>query len=92
MYSIPPYGENYLSPAPPLFETPFITAADGTNNGQPFPHTPAPLDASPSKPGTSVDWSRLLPINGDPYYYHDNDVPFTRNYMFSIDRQLAPAW
>ena len=89
MYSIPPYGENYLSPAPPLFETPFITAADGTNNGQPFPHTPAPLDASPSNPGTSVDWSRLLPINGDPYYYHDNDVPFTRNYMFSIDRQLG---
>ena len=89
MYSIPPYGENYLSPAPPLFETPFITAADGTNNGQPFPHTPAPLDASPSNPGTSVDWSRLLPVNGDPYYYHDNDVPYTRNYMFSIDRQLG---
>lgn len=89
MYSIPPYGENYLSPAPPLFDQPFITAADGTNNGQPFPHTPAPLDASPRSPGTSVDWSRLLPINGDPYYFHDNDVPFTRNYMVSIDRQLA---
>lgn len=88
MYSIPPYGENYLSPAPPLFETPFITAADGTNNGQPFPHTPAPLDASPSKPG-NVDWSRLLPINGDPYYYADNDVPYTRNYMLSVDRQLG---
>ena len=89
MYSIPPYGENYLSPAPPLFETPFITAADGTNNGQPFPHTPAPLNASPSQPGTSVDWSRLLPINGDPYYYYNNEVPYARNYMFSIDRQLA---
>ena len=90
MYSIPPYGENYLSPAPPLFATPFITAADGTNNGQPFPHTPAPLNASPSNPGLP-DWSKLLPINGDPYYYHDNDVPYTRNYMFSIDRQLGPG-
>jgi hypothetical protein len=89
MYSIPPYGENYLSPAPPLFETPFITAADGTNNGQPFPHTPAPQNASPSNPGVNVDWSRLLPINGDPYYYYNNDVPYTRNAMFSIDRQLA---
>ena len=89
MYSIPPYGENYLSPAPPLFETPFITAADGANNGQPFPHTPAPLDASPAKPGTSVDWSRLLPVNADPYYYYDNGVPYTRNYMLSVDRQLA---
>jgi hypothetical protein len=91
MYSIPPYGENYLSPAPPLFETPFITAADGTNNGQPFPHTPAPHDASPSNPGLSVDWSRLLPINGDPYYFHDNGVPHTRNYMVSVDRQLRPG-
>lgn len=89
MYSIPPYGENYLSPAPPLFETPFITAADGTNNGQPFPHTPAPLDASAQKPGTNVDWSRLLPVNADPYYYYDNDVPYTRNYMASFERQLG---
>ncbi len=89
MYSIPPYGENYLSPAPPLFETPFITAADGTNNGQPFPHTPAPLDASPTNPGTSVDWSKLLPVNGDPYYYFDNDVPYTRNFMLSMARQLG---
>lgn len=89
MYSIPPYGENYLSPAPPLFETPFITAADGTNNGQPFPHTPAPLNASPQTPGADVDWSRLLPVNGDPYYYYDNDVPYTRNYMASFDRQLG---
>ncbi len=30
MYGVPPYGYNYLSPAPPLFDTPFITAADGT--------------------------------------------------------------
>jgi hypothetical protein len=88
MYSIPPYGENYLSPAPPLFETPFITAADGTNNGQPFPHMPAPLNASPSNPG-KVDWNQLLPVNGDPYYFHDNDVPYTDDYIVSIDRQLA---
>src|SRR5581483_1649487 len=38
MYSIPPFGYNYISPAPPLLDQPFITAADGTNNGQPFPH------------------------------------------------------
>src|SRR6202044_937286 len=32
-----PYGTTYTSPAPPLFATPFITAASGQNNGQPFP-------------------------------------------------------
>src|SRR5205814_9828156 len=42
MYGVPPYGYNYLSPAPPLFDKPFITAADGTDNGQRFPF-PSPL-------------------------------------------------
>ena len=37
MYSVPPFGFNYLSPAPPLLATPFITAATGVNNGQRFP-------------------------------------------------------
>jgi hypothetical protein len=34
MYSVPPFGFNYLSPGPPLLATPFITAATGFNNGQ----------------------------------------------------------
>ena len=37
MYGVPPFGYNYLSPAPPLMATPFITAATGVNNGQRFP-------------------------------------------------------
>ena len=68
MYGVPPYGYNYLSPAPPLFETPFITAADGTNNGQRFPQQFPPLDASPSNPVTSIDFSQFLPVNADPYF------------------------
>jgi carboxypeptidase family protein len=88
MYSIPPYGYNYLSPAPPLFDRPFLTAADGTNNGQPFPHIPAPLNASASHPGI-LDWSPLVPVNGDPYYFHDNQIPYTDDSMLSVDRQLA---
>src|SRR5712692_8116116 len=58
MYGVPPYGYNYLSPAPPLFATPFISADDGTNNGQRFPLVPPPLNASPSNPVTSVNWRR----------------------------------
>ena len=68
MYGVPPYGYNYLSPAPPLFETPFITAADGTNNGQRFPQQFPPLDASPSNPVTNIDWSQFLPVNADPFF------------------------
>jgi carboxypeptidase family protein/TonB-dependent receptor-like protein len=89
MYGVPPYGYNYLSPAPPLFETPFITAADGTNNGQRFPFPPPPLDASPSHPYSNIDWSRFLPVNADPFFANDNRTPLSENYMFSVQRELA---
>ena len=89
MYGVPPFGDNYLSPAPPLFATPFITAADGTNNGQRFPLTPPPLNASASTPVTNFDWPNYLPVNAAPYFASDNQVPFSENYMFSIRRELA---
>ena len=90
MYGVPPYGDNYLSPAPPLFETPFITAADGTNNGQRFPQQFPPLDASPSNPVTE---HRLVAVPAGqrrPVLRHDNKTPYSANFMFSIQRELAP--
>ncbi len=41
-----PYGTTYTSPAPPLFATPFVTAASGQNLGQTFPVALAPLNTS----------------------------------------------
>ena len=32
-----PIGYNYLSPAPPLFATPFINAGDGVQQTDPYP-------------------------------------------------------
>jgi carboxypeptidase family protein/TonB-dependent receptor-like protein len=90
MYGVPPYGYNYLSPAPPLFDKPFITAADGTDNGQRFPFPAPPLDASPTHPYANIGWSRFLPINADPFFANDNRTPYSENYMFSVQRELAP--
>jgi hypothetical protein len=90
MYGVPPYGYNYLSPAPPLFETPFITAADGTNNGQRFPFPAPPLDASANKPYPNVDFSNFLPVNADPFFANDNKTPYSDNFMASMERELAP--
>lgn len=89
MYGVPPYGYNYLSPAPPLFDKPFITAADGTDNGQRFPLAPPPLDASAKKPYNNVNWANVLPVNADPYFFHDNSVPYAESYMLSIQREVA---
>ena len=47
-----PYGTTYTSPAPPLFSTPFVTAATGQNLGQAFPgHArSAEFQREPSRP------------------------------------------
>ena len=93
MYAVPPYGYNYLSPAPPLFATPFINAGDGTDNGQRFPF-PFPSERSlPSakNPDNAVNWHNFYPIGADPFFYYRNDVPYTENYMLSFERQISSS-
>ncbi len=89
MYGVPPFGYNYLSPAPPLFATPFINAANGTANTDPFPLTFPPHNVSAANPYNAFDWAAVTPIAADPYFYYRNNVPYTENYMFSIQRQIA---
>jgi hypothetical protein len=85
-----PYGTTYTSPAPPLFATPFITSANGQSYGQPFPYTFAPLNSSPSNPDANIDWSTYEPISGIPGYGIHNRVPYTEEWMVSIERQAGP--
>lgn len=85
-----PYGTTYSSPAPPLFATPFVSAAEGTSYGQPFPYTFAPLDSSARHPDSSIDWSTYEPISGIPGYDIHNRTPYTEEWMFSIERQAGP--
>jgi hypothetical protein len=88
MYAVPPFGYNYLSPAPPLFATPFITAATGTNNGQRFPFAFPSHNVSRSNPDTSIDWTNFTPLSADPFFDHRNTVPYLGAYMLSIQREL----
>jgi Carboxypeptidase regulatory-like domain len=88
MYAVPPYGYNYLSPAPPLFDQPFITAADGTNNGQRFPLASFPTNVSVQNPDRSINWSNFIPISADPFFATDNRPSYSENYMLSLQRQL----
>jgi len=81
-----PNGTTYTSPAPPLFATPFVTAANGQSVGQYFPDQLAPLNTSASHSDASLDWSRFEPISGMPNYAPDNKIPYTGEYMLSIQR------
>ena len=84
-----PYGTTYSSPAPPLFSDPFVTASNGQNLGQYFPVTFAPLDSTSSHPDPHVDWSQYVPISGIPAYPVSNRIPYTEQYMFSLERQFG---
>jgi hypothetical protein len=85
-----PYGTTYTSPAPPLFATPFVSAASGQNYGQPFPYTFARLKSSRSHPDANFDWSNFEPISGIPGYDMRNRAPYTEEWMLSIERQAGP--
>ncbi|HEY6329123.1 MAG TPA: TonB-dependent receptor, partial [Blastocatellia bacterium] len=89
MYGVPPFGYNYLSPAPPLFATPFVNAADGSQNADPFPFKFPPHNVSASNPYTGFNFNSVIPISADPYFYYRNSVPYTENYMFSFQRQIT---
>ena len=89
MYSVPPFGYNYLSPGPPLLATPFITAASGINNGQRFPFPFPPHNVSKTHPDTSIDWANFAPLAADPFFDHRDRAPYINNYMFSIQRQIT---
>jgi hypothetical protein len=89
MSANPPYGYDYTSLAPPLFATPFITAASGENIGQRFPEPIPAFGASAKNPNASVDWSQYLPITGVPSFFHQNVTPYSESYALSIQRELA---
>jgi hypothetical protein len=89
MYGVPPFGFNYLSPAPPEFATPFVNQGNGILNPDPFPLSFPPHNVSASNPFTGFNFVGASPISADPYFFHDNRVPYTENYIFSIQRQIA---
>jgi Carboxypeptidase regulatory-like domain len=89
MYAVPPFGYTYLTPGPPLLATPFVGAANGTQNKNPFPLAFPPHNVSPQNPDTAFNWSSVMPIEGDPYFYYRNAVPYTENYMLSFERQVT---
>jgi len=88
MYGVPPFGYNYLSPSPPLFATPFINAGDGAQNVDPYPFNFPPHNVSVTNPYTGFNFASVIPISAAPYFYYRNSVPYTENYMFSIQRQF----
>ncbi len=84
-----PYGLFYVSPAPPIFETPYIDRGSGNNEGQRFPFQFPPRGISVKNPDTTFNWAGVEPISGALAYDHNNVTPYSEDYEFSIQRQFA---
>jgi hypothetical protein len=86
----PPYGLSYTSGVPPLFATPFI-GTDGSVHVNPYPIIFPPLNGtSASHPNSSIIYNNIFnPQAGMTAPPPWNTYPYTENYFFSIERQLA---
>lgn len=83
-----PFGFFYVGNSP-SFTTPFLDRKDSVNNMQRFPVAFPPLNASPSNPDSSVNWSVLLPIASSPGIDINNRLPYAEDYELSIQRQFS---
>ena len=68
----------------------FATAANGQNNGQPFPYTFAPLNSSRSHPDPNIDWSTYEPVSGIPGFDIHNRTSYPEEWSLSVERQAGP--
>lgn len=84
-----PFGYFYSTPAPTLFTTPFVDRSTGNPEGQRFPTPIPPQNTGPSHPDTSINWNQFLPISSAPGFYHKNKVPYSEDYMLSVQRQFG---
>jgi Carboxypeptidase regulatory-like domain/TonB dependent receptor len=85
----PPYGFYYGSPAPPLFESPYIDRATGNSQGQRFPFVFPSTNVSAKNPNTTFDWQQVEPISFGFSFDPRNRLPYSEHYEFSIQRQIG---
>ncbi len=85
----PPYGLFYVSPAPPLLETPYIDRGSNNPEGQRFPFVFPPGNVSAKNPDTTFNWAGVLPLSGTLAYNTHNVLPRAEDYELSLERQFG---
>lgn len=85
----PPYGYSYTSPGPSLFAQPYLTAANGSFLGNPFPFQVPSLSTSIKNPNTTENFSIFVPQQGMTAPVPWDTYPYTENYFLSVQRQFG---
>lgn len=88
-----PYGIFWYSPAPPVFESPFLARSNGlpepASGGNPFPFVPPPTNVSPSNPYYGFPWGDVEPISSGFVFWYKNRMPYSEHYELSLQRQFG---
>ena len=89
----PPYGLYYGSSNPPLLEAPYTVRSTGALvSGWPrFPFTFPPTNVSASNPDTTFDWAGVEPISYGFSFDHNNKLPYSEHYEFSLQREIGSS-
>ena len=66
-----------------------LRRAAAVPGGQVFPVTLAPLNSTAKHPDDNINWSQFEPITGLPNYLTTNRIPYTEEYMLSLERGLG---
>ena len=87
----PPYGLYYGSSNPPLLEAPYtVRSTGGLVSGWPrFPFNFPPTNVSAKNPDTSFNWAGVEPISYGFSFAHNNKLPYSEHYEFSLQRQVG---
>ena len=85
----PPYGLFYVSPAPPILETPYIDRGSNNPEGQRFPFVFPPPNVGPNNPDTTFNWAGVEPLSGTLVYNTHNVMPRSEDYELSLERQFG---
>ncbi|MFY9528295.1 MAG: TonB-dependent receptor [Candidatus Acidiferrales bacterium] len=84
-----PFGLFYVSPNPPLFDSPFIDRGTGSNEGQKFPFIIPAGNVSRQHPNTTFNWANVVPISSCFCFFPKNRLPYSNNYELSVQRQFG---
>src|SRR3984957_7630835 len=85
----PPYGLSYTGPGPSLFAQPFITAANGSFLGNPFPLNVPSLNTSIKNPNSTTPFTQFIPQQGMTAPVPWDTYPYTEHYFLSFQRQFG---
>lgn len=83
-----PFGLYWVSTSPVVFETPYVTRANGVSQVQRFPFV-APIPGSPAN--KTLNFSPYLPLTASNGYLITNKLPYAEHFNFSIQRSITQS-